>query len=724
MSRRVLWVVLILLLIVVFVWFRGSILDLFNGQNNAVVEELDEELDEEPLSDLEEPLFSPVQELIEEARMLGDEENQYQSALGVLDRAKNYVNPFPTEEESITIAELTKRYTEALTPTSPAVLQSKILPVPKPRVSRRIRKRTRSKPIQPEPFIEEKIEEEMIEEEEEELEETLDIPPIFEELEQTEEPETPFQMETEEEESIFEEELEEDLGSLANELYRKGREALNEKEYESAISFFDQSLDYNPDHVLAHSYKATSHYKLDDVDKAISSADEALLRQMDEPNAHFVKGEIFYDDYRDEEAENEYSQVIRKDTENGLAYFKLGVLSLMADKNEDAEGLFSRALDLEETLETPYVLFSYYDRGIARERLENWEDSSEDYRGALDLDPNYERAYIQLGRVLYKTKDYDGAIEVLRQGKNRFPESLPIAFLEAKSLDAQYDSDPEEKNTDSLDKALQGYESVLELDEDHVESWYNSARLEYKKGNYTQALEDLERASEIEKDYLIELLYGNVYFALEDYERSREHYQAALDMGPSRIGVYQGLGAIDIAQARSSRSETPERLEHWNNARENLERAVEKRSNFELNQALGIVYYHLEDYDRSIDFFQKALLEKEENSNTHMNLAELYFATENYSSAVTHYERAVEFYSESSKESKSEELIKGSMEGPMEGSSQKPKLYYLYRRLGQSYLELSNKKEALIWLERLVNEFPESLKERQVRIYLRVAKND
>lgn len=83
--------------------------------------------------------------------------------------------------------------------------------------------------------------------------------------------------------------------------------------------------------------------------------------------------------------------------------------------------------------------------GVGHEQLENYVEAFKNYQAAIDIDPNFVDPYVELGALLTKVEDYDGAATCFRDAIKIDPDDLSL-YLNLKSiLEKQAIGTPESK---------------------------------------------------------------------------------------------------------------------------------------------------------------------------------------------------------------------------------------------------------------------------------------
>ena len=253
--------------------------------------------------------------------------------------------------------------------------------------------------------------------------------------------------------------------------------------------------------------------------------------------------------------------------------------------------------------------------GAALDKLKLTTDAEGEWRAALAIDPDSETALDALSRDLVDVKDYSAVVtllgrpaetrvrsalqslnlgiayastarltlasDVLREGLNTAPNSLPLAVelalvLKLLSRDDEAYSvlelalrhHPGDLNTQLLycrmlvtghsDKAPQLAKRLLLVHPNNWEVLYLSSLLEIQEGDYKQARTHLERTVVLNpNDPKSQKALGEALTRLQDLQGAKEHLEKAIALGDSEPEVHyelakvlQSLGDREQAQVR------------------------------------------------------------------------------------------------------------------------------------------------------------------------------
>lgn len=107
-----------------------------------------------------------------------------------------------------------------------------------------------------------------------------------------------------------------------------------------------------------------------------------------------------------EHAEAELGLALEYNPRFTEAWVNLGLVELRLKHFEAARHDFHRAIELNPDLPAPF-----HGMGLLDERVGDLEHAEKNYREALKVDPGFGPARVNLGRILFARRDWDGARE-------------------------------------------------------------------------------------------------------------------------------------------------------------------------------------------------------------------------------------------------------------------------------------------------------------------------
>ncbi len=120
---------------------------------------------------------------------------------------------------------------------------------------------------------------------------------------------------------------------------------------------------------------------------------------------------------------------------------------------------------------------TWFDRGVAFEEGDP-EAARRAYRRALEIDPDFADAYVNLGRLLYESGDVDGALSLYREALRCDPVDALTHFNMGLALEDAGDAET----------ARAHYGRALEIDPKFADAHFNLARVLERLGQREQAL--------------------------------------------------------------------------------------------------------------------------------------------------------------------------------------------------------------------------------------------
>jgi tetratricopeptide (TPR) repeat protein len=179
---------------------------------------------------------------------------------------------------------------------------------------------------------------------------------------------------------------------------------------------------------------------------------------------------------------------------------------------------------------------------------------------ALELAPEDEANYIDLGKILAAERSFPPALVIARKATRAFPHSAKIFELQGSV----------EMDMGQFADAVHSFSRAVELDAGRAESLLGLAQAQFSAGATKEATANLEAGiKRFPQDAGFKLLYGS--FLLKEAEttgaransRAEEMFRSALALDHSLPGPHYELGKLALSAGR-----LPEALEH-------LEKAVE-----------------------------------------------------------------------------------------------------------------------------------------------------
>jgi tetratricopeptide (TPR) repeat protein len=160
--------------------------------------------------------------------------------------------------------------------------------------------------------------------------------------------------------------------------------------------------------------------------------------------------------------------------------------------NTDPLG-FDYSLDEKDFLEYPSIMLLanvLNSRGMAQERLENFEQAKADYNKAIEINPEYANAYNNRGNIKAEQADYKGAIK----DYNRAIE------LNSQFVEAYCNRGIAKENLGDYSEAMENFDRAIEINSEYIDGYLRRGILKQDSGDYAGAIRDFDRVVEIEPE--------------------------------------------------------------------------------------------------------------------------------------------------------------------------------------------------------------------------------
>ena len=134
----------------------------------------------------------------------------------------------------------------------------------------------------------------------------------------------------------------------------------------------------------------------EDLETCTRALDYGDLKQRDEAGTYVNRGIVQTALGKYQDAYADYNQAMKMMPELPEAYIGRGNIYFLAEKFDRAIADYSKALDLNITKDH----IAHLNRGMAYEKMGNFDDAEQNYRQALEISPEWPLAQKKLDRLL------------------------------------------------------------------------------------------------------------------------------------------------------------------------------------------------------------------------------------------------------------------------------------------------------------------------------------
>jgi len=376
----------------------------------------------------------------------------------------------------------------------------------------------------------------------------------------------------------------------AYEMNMKGLEALEKKQYDVALDYFDEALKILPDYDDARNNRGVVYYR---------------------------KGVI-------SEAEKIWEKLASEKPEYSTASYNLGLILLHEKQADAAARLFERAIRSNSKFTEAYVRLGliYLQTGKKEKGLEN-------LRKAYKIEPNNQDAWSFLAHGLIVTGDTAGAVAVLKKHEGKAEALRMLGLIESSrknyekaatllSKAVSAGADPNilvelasaQVERGKCKEALTSLNRYFQSPVKHSADAFLMAGIASKDcGDVKGARKYFEEGSEkYPDDAIIKYNLGQIYFNLKKYEQAENTWTGLSDSLQDPSLLY-----IRALNAR--------RMGNLSVAQKLITRALEMDDRAEYHDLLGVIYHQNKDDKKAEEAFRKALRIDPQLRSAQLNLA-------------------------------------------------------------------------------------------------------
>ncbi|WP_416670963.1 tetratricopeptide repeat protein [Egbenema bharatensis] len=301
-------------------------------------------------------------------------------------------------------------------------------------------------------------------------------------------------------------------------LFSFGVEAIEQQQYQAALSSSEKLLEFTPDSGLVWFLKGIALVNLGQYQQAIDSYDKALEFKPDYHQAWYNRGVTLYNSGQYQQAIDSYDKALEYKPDKHQAWYNRGVALDDLGQYQQAIDSYDKALEYK-----PDKHQAWNNRGVALKNLGQYQQAIDSYDKALEFKPDDHEAWYSRGGALYKLEQYQQAIDSYDKALEFKPDDHEAWYSRGGAL---YNSGQYQQAIDSLDKAL-------EYKPDYHQAWSNRGLALANLGQYQQAIDSYDKALEFKADQH-EVWYNKAccYGLQGDIEQAIQNLQQSIALNP------------------------------------------------------------------------------------------------------------------------------------------------------------------------------------------------
>jgi len=167
--------------------------------------------------------------------------------------------------------------------------------------------------------------------------------------------------------------------------------------------------------------------------------------------------------------------------------------------------------------------FFHFNLGLRFQKQRKYRLAIEQYRRAIEIQPNFAKAYNNLGGVYFLNRNYPGAVEEYKKAIELKPNYEEAYYNLAMVYEAMGD----------IDRAIDCFKMVIGIRPDHERAHQGLGGAFKALGDYDKAAKEYQRTLSINPhDPITHNLLGNIYLLCQKVEEAIREYREALRLKP------------------------------------------------------------------------------------------------------------------------------------------------------------------------------------------------
>ena len=447
------------------------------------------------------------------------------------------------------------------------------------------------------------------------------------------------------------------MSSEAGSLYQEACTLEYNRDFAQAVEKIREAIKLSPDDAMLYTKLAGLYTDMDKFDEAIQAYQKVTELKPTDSFIYISMGSIYETRGQYDKALEAYQNALKIFPEYKYNYLNIANVQYQLKNYGEAIENFNMFLDTysqhweaRKSLAASYLADNKPDKAVA-------EYDNLYMNNNADFDD-----YSNYGVALFKTKDYDKAVEMLEKAVEQDPENLNAKV----SLALSY------QNLDKNDLALAQFESVFKSNEnlvslkfdyanlladmgnnegaigaygeyikafpDDVRAYKNSAIVYQRQKDYENAIKNYEKVVAMggDKDEMVLTELAACYHLQKDYKNAITYYDKALELAPNNVEILTNKAIALHADNRFADAiglyEEVLKTKDSELVQNNLTDALVSQGNVELGN---------KNYEEAVKNYIKAISRGTKDSDAYYGLARAYRALEENDKATEFYEKAI-----------------------------------------------------------------------------------
>jgi tetratricopeptide (TPR) repeat protein len=352
---------------------------------------------------------------------------------------------------------------------------------------------------------------------------------------------------------------------------------------------------------------------------AKATADEAIASDRNNALAYAVRGNCLTMISGWKSGLSDLEKATKISPDNGLYLSMLSDVYNGLGQDANAKKTAEKAF---VALRSPKTAFDYFARGTVNSRLNRSDEAIADYTAAIQLKPNFVRAYGKRAGIYYDNKKATEAIFDYTMCTNLSPDYTAGFYYRG----LIYMDQGKYKN------AIEDFSSVIKVDPSYTDAYLNRGISSGNLRNFNDALYDYEKVEKLEPEYWqIHNRKGHIYYQQEYWQKAVQEYSTAIQKKPK-----EAISYVYRANTYSKMGDAEKCLMDFLMA-QNLN---PKLSDVYLNR--GNVFYNAEMYEDALKDYKQVIELSPKWSGAYFNAALALQGDQKFTEAINYFQKAID----------------------------------------------------------------------------------
>ena len=297
----------------------------------------------------------------------------------------------------------------------------------------------------------------------------------------------------------------------------------------------------------------------------------------------------------------------------------------------------------------------YYKTAMAFAKSENYGDAIKNFSKAIEMDPNYIRAYVSRADVYAKQEKYEDAVKDYERASSLDPGEEVYLYH---SADMYY-------LLGNYDKALLNATQAININKKYVDAFKVKTLALIKQDKIGEAEKVGLKAFELRKDYDTYYNLAVIYFSQKKYTDAEKYFQDAHVKDPKKVEPLIDLAKTYCAQERYDEAintayqvfsiDSKNKDAFWLRANANEKKMQYQSAINDLSQIIvyhpnadyindiymkrGDIYFAFNQHMNAVNDYTKVIISEPNRASAYAQRAKAYEAIRSYDEAIKDYEK-------------------------------------------------------------------------------------